>query len=133
MNGPKNLRVYGLLLRDRKVLVSAEQVAGRDILKFPGGAVELNETPEQALVREFDEECQLLVQPVKLLNAPGTLFSPWTFSYYTPLYYEVAADGDPESPEYEPIEIAFLSPEETIATGRMAAPEIVALRRALAG
>ena len=133
MNGPQNLREYGLLLRESKVLVSAEQVAGRDILKFPGGAVELHETPEQALVREFDEECQLLIQPVKLLNAPGTLFSPWTFSYYTPLYYAVAADGDPECPEHEPIEIAFLSAEETIASGRMAAPEIVALRRALAG
>ena len=132
MNGPENLRVYGLLLRNSKVLVSAEQVAGRAILKFPGGAVELNETPEQALVREFEEECQLLIQPIKLLNAPGTLFSPWTLSYYTPLYYAVAADGDPERPEHEPIEIAFLCPEETIASGDMAVPEIVALRRALA-
>ena len=132
MNGPQNLRVYGLLLRNSKILVSAEQVAGRDILKFPGGAVELNETPEQALIREFHEECQLLIQPVKLLNSPGTLFSQWTFSYYTPLYYAVISDGEPECPEHEPIEIAFLSPEEAIDSGRMAAPEIIALRRGLA-
>ena len=133
MTGPENLRVYGLLLRDHKVLISSERVAGRNILKFPGGAVESGETPEEALVREFDEECQLLVRPIKLLNAPGTLFSPWTFTYYTPLYYEVTANGEPESPELEPIEIAFRSPETTIGSGRMALPEIVALRRALVG
>ena len=132
MNGPQNLRVYGLLLRDSKILVSAEQVAGRDILKFPGGAVEPNETPEQALIREFEEECQLPVQPVKLLNSPGTLFSQWTFTYYTPLYYLVLSDGNPECPDHEPLEIAFRSPEETINSGRMAPPEIIALRRALA-
>jgi len=131
VNGPQNLRVYGLLLRNSKVLISAEQVAGRDILKFPGGAVEANETPEQALIREFEEECQLPVQPVKLLNSPGTLFSQWTFTYYTPLYYLVLSDGKPECPDHEPMEISFLSPEKTISSGRMAPPEILALRRAL--
>ena len=95
--------------------------------------MEPGETPEEALVREFDEECQLFIRPIKLLNAPGTLFSPWTFTYYTPLYYEVTANGEPESPEHEPIEIAFRSPEKTIGSGRMALPEIVALRRALVG
>ena len=121
MTGPENLRVYGLLLRDHKVLISSERVAGRNILKFPGGAVEPSETPEEALVREFNEECQLLVRPIKLVNAPGTLF------------YEVRANGEPESPDHEPIEIAFHSPERTIGSGRMALPEIVALRRVLVG
>ncbi|PPR17830.1 MAG: hypothetical protein CFH37_00861, partial [Alphaproteobacteria bacterium MarineAlpha9_Bin7] len=55
------------------------------------------------------------------------------FTYYTPLYYEVTANGEPESPELEPIEIAFRSPETTIGSGRMALPEIAALRRAIVG
>ena len=37
MSGPTNLRVYGLLVRDNKVLIAEEKVAGKEILKFPGG------------------------------------------------------------------------------------------------
>ena len=65
MIGPENLRVYGLLFRNGKVLISAETVAGRDILKFPGGGVESGETTEKALVREFEEECQILIKPLR--------------------------------------------------------------------
>jgi len=43
----------------------------------------------------------------------------------------VLSDGNPECPDHEPLEVAFLSPEETINSGRMAPPEILALRRAL--
>ena len=50
MNGPVNLRAYGLLARDNRILISEERVAGKDILKFPGGGVEPNETPEQAFL-----------------------------------------------------------------------------------
>ena len=132
MIGPENLRVYGLLFRNGKVLISAETVAGRDILKFPGGGVESGETPEKALVREFEEECQILIKPLRLLNTPGTLLSPWTHSLYTPLYYHVAGNGNPESPAHEDIELTFLSPTAAIASERMAEPEILALHRAVA-
>ena len=132
MIGPENLRVYGLLFRNGKILISAETVAGRDILKFPGGGVECEETPEEALVREFKEECQILIKPLKLLNSPGTLFSPWTHSLYTPLYYRVVGKGNPKSPAHEDIELTFFSPTDAIASKRMAEPEILALQRALA-
>lgn len=131
MNGPENLRCYGVLLRARQVLISAERVAGRDVLKFPGGAVEPGETPEAALVREFIEECALKVRPVRLLHVPGTLLSPWTHSNYTPVYYLVEGDGEVRTPPHEPVEMRFLTPEEAIGSGLMAEPEILALRRAL--
>ena len=129
--GPHNLRVYGVLLRAGRVLMSAERVAKRDILKFPGGAVEPGETPEAALVRELVEEAALRVVPTVLLHAPGTLFSPWTFAPYTPLYYAIAGDGEPRVPDHEPIALAFMTPEQAIASARMAEPEIEALRRAV--
>ena len=66
MTGPENLRVYGVLLRAGQVLMAAEQVAGRDVLKFPGGAVEPGETPEAALAREFQEECRIAIAPCSL-------------------------------------------------------------------
>ena len=86
---PKNLRVYGVLLRAETVLMSGENLGRRKVLKFPGGAVEPGETPETALRREFIEEGNLAVTPAYLLHVPGTLFSPWTHSEYTPMYFRV--------------------------------------------
>ncbi len=131
MHGPENLRVYGLLLRDGLVLVSAERVAGLEILKFPGGGVEPDETPEHGLSREFQEECGLEIEPVRLIHAPGTLFSDWTRANYTPLYYEVSGGGEVTVPAHEPVEMRFMAPDEAIASRRMAEPEIFALNRLL--
>ena len=132
LQGPQNLRVYGVLLRGERVLISAEHILGRDVLKLPGGAVEAGETPEQALEREFVEEGRLTVEPIRLLHAPGTLYSHWIHGPYTPLYYEVHGAGEPETPPDEPVELRFMRPDEAIGSGRMATPEIVALGRALA-
>ncbi len=130
---PNNVRVYGVLLRAGQVLMSGETIHGRGVLKFPGGAVETGETPEAALTREFMEEGNLAVTPAYLLHVPGTLFSPWTHSEYTPIYYRVHGDGALRTPDHEPIELIFMQPETAIESGRMAAPEILALRRALTG
>ncbi len=129
--GPENLRVYGVLVRDGRALMSAENVAGRDVLKFPGGAVEPGEAPEAALIREFDEECCLAVKAIALLHVPGTLFSPWTHMPYTPLFYAVAGDGEPVAPDHEPLEVRFVAPDDATASGLMAEPDKIALRRAI--
>jgi len=128
--GPENLRVYGVLVRNGRALMSAERVAGRDVLKFPGGAVEPGEAPEIALKREFDEECRLAVEAIALLHVPGTLFSPWTHMPYTPLFYAVAGDGEPVTPDHEPLEVRFLTPADAVSSGLMAEPDKIALQRA---
>ena len=130
-DSPENLRVYGILIRDGRPPLTAELVAGRAILKFPGGGVEPGETPEGALIREFVEECSLKVQPRVLLHAPGTLFSPWTHANYTPLYYAVSGDGTPVVPDHEPLDVSFMEAEQAVASGKMAEPEKIALARAL--
>ena len=128
--GPANLRVYGVLLRGGRVLIAAEQVGSRDVLKLPGGAVEAGETPEQALRREFMEEGNLETEPIRLLHAPGTLYSHWIHGLYTPMFYEVRGGGEPVTPPDEPVELLFMEPDDAIGSGRMAAPEIIALNRA---
>jgi len=125
--GPTNLRVYGILLREGRVLVSIECIFGRNVVKFPGGGVEEGETPEAALAREFMEEGSLLITPNYLVYAPGTLFSPWTHSRYTPLYFRIDSEGIPNTPDHEHVDLQFMCPEQAIGTGKMAAPEISAL------
>lgn len=127
------MRAYGLLIRDGKVLVAAERLGGRDVLKFPGGAVETGETPEQAIVREFREEGQMTVCPARLLYTPGTLFSSWTLADYTPIYYQVTGEGEPRVPDHELLEMVFMTPVDFMTSERVAQPEIIALSRALNG
>ncbi len=128
---PENLRAYGVLLRAGRVLIAAEYVGEVFCWKFPGGGVHDSETPERALIREFREETGLEIEVRRLLHAPGTLFSPWSLKNYTPMYYEVGADGEPAVPAHEPVEIDFKDPREAVASGLMAEPETFVLRRVL--
>lgn len=54
-----NVRVYGILVRDNKVLVSDEFIKGHRITKFPGGGLEFGEGVQDCLIREFREELDL--------------------------------------------------------------------------
>lgn len=58
-----NVRVYGLLINDKKqVLVSDEYIRGSYYTKFPGGGLEFGEGTRGCLKREFMEEMNLLVE-----------------------------------------------------------------------
>ncbi len=56
-----NVRVYGLLIIENKLLVSDEEINGYRFTKLPGGGVELGEGLKDALKREFLEECNLKI------------------------------------------------------------------------
>lgn len=49
----------GLLIRDKKLLLNKQ--GGSEVYIVPGGQIEAGETPDQALVREMDEEFQIKV------------------------------------------------------------------------
>lgn len=58
-----NLRVYGILINQRKqVLVSDEYIRGGYYTKFPGGGLEFGEGTRECLMREFMEEMNLKVE-----------------------------------------------------------------------
>ena len=54
-----NVRVYGILIQDNKLLVSDEHIKGMDITKLPGGGLEYGEGTTDCLIREFKEELSL--------------------------------------------------------------------------
>lgn len=131
MANPQNYRAYGVLLRAGRVMIAAEWIGRVFAWKFPGGGVELHESAEQALVREFAEETGLAIRVLAELHDPGTKISPWTRGPYTPVYFLVDGAGEPVVPAHETVEIDFKEPDEVLASELVAAPEKIALRRAL--
>lgn len=57
-----NLRIYGLMLHQGKVLITHEHRAGIIMTKFPGGGLEKGEGLADGLKREFIEEMNLEVE-----------------------------------------------------------------------
>lgn len=56
-----NVRVYGLLVKDNSLMFLNEMYAGKQLLKLPGGGLELGEGILDTLKREFKEELNLEV------------------------------------------------------------------------
>jgi mutator protein MutT len=59
-----NYQIYkaaGIIIRDKKLLV--ERSEGKEFFISPGGSIEKGETPQQALVRELEEEFDIDVKP----------------------------------------------------------------------
>ncbi|MFT3885140.1 MAG: NUDIX domain-containing protein [Flavobacteriales bacterium] len=92
-----NLRVYGLLVHQGRVLVADELVGGHRITKFPGGGLELGEGTKDCLVREVREELGLEATDVVHFYTTD-FFQPSAYRagdqiisiYYT---FQVAAPG----------------------------------------
>ena len=54
-----NLRVYGIYIKNGKLLVTDEIRFGKKMTKFPGGGMEQGEGPIETLIRECQEEMKL--------------------------------------------------------------------------
>jgi ADP-ribose pyrophosphatase YjhB (NUDIX family) len=59
-----NVRVYGILVHENKLLVSDEHIKGMNITKLPGGGLEYGEGTIECVVREFKEELDLDIEVV---------------------------------------------------------------------
>lgn len=59
-----NVRVYGILIDNGKLLVSDEYIKKHYITKLPGGGLEFGEGTIECLVREFKEELDLEIEVV---------------------------------------------------------------------
>ncbi len=64
--------VYGILIEDDKILLS-RQWDGYD---FPGGGIDIDETIEEALKREFVEETGIQVESIMPVHTETDFFNP---------------------------------------------------------
>lgn len=60
-----NIRVYGIWLTETHVLVNEELIAGRMVIKFPGGGLHWGEGIADCLKREWKEELDLEIDIVR--------------------------------------------------------------------
>lgn len=60
-----NVRVYGICIKDKHILLLEEPFMGKELTKFPGGGLEFGEGTVDCLKREFEEELNLVVKAVK--------------------------------------------------------------------
>ena len=91
-----NIRVYGILIRDDRVLLSEERYQGRHLIKFPGGGLEYGEGIREALIRECREELGSLVHVGELFYVTDHFIqSAFVESdQIISFYYRITTDAD---------------------------------------
>lgn len=100
----KRDRSQSMVIRGNRILLVEHQLFGRDFFNLPGGGIEENETPEQAALRELEEECQVkgtLVRPLTVEYKPDLESRVFTFLVEIPEDAVAQKGIDPELPADE--------------------------------
>ena len=92
---------YGFLIRDGKIALIKKARGGyKGLLDIPGGGIEHNETPVEALKRELMEEAGVTVSKYELLTATSRTFK-WLMEegvtedlHHIGILYKVEAEED---------------------------------------
>lgn len=94
MSYPFNVRVYGVLIHDRKILIADEFFHDTFITKFPGGGLQFGEGTIDCLIRELKEELGIQAKVLSHLYTTD-FFLPSAFDptkQILSIYYLVASD-----------------------------------------
>ncbi len=97
------IRVYGLLIRDGKILLVHEKLGDFAFTKFPGGGLQFGEGTLDCLKREFMEETGLNVISTKHFYTTD-FFQQSAFSKHQQIisvYYTLDVDGNAVLPTHE--------------------------------
>ena len=91
----KQLGSYGLVVNDGKILLIKKNGGPYDgKFDLPGGTIEFNESPSDALVREFKEEVGIDIKNYELFDADSVSFD-WNYKdmlikvYHIGIFYKV--------------------------------------------
>ena len=110
-----------LITSDFKVLLS-RRPAGKNLAgfwEFPGGKIERDETPENALCRELKEELNIIVEPDQLKPLTFASFDYEAFHLVMPLFLCRSWQGTPIGAEGQKIEFV---PAEKVGLNSEAHP-----------
>jgi 8-oxo-dGTP pyrophosphatase MutT (NUDIX family) len=92
---PIRIGIYGLCIRDNKILMVKTQSGSLLIYNFPGGGIEENESFAETLQRECAEEIGCRVMITGLHCASDRLYKHPDFDYQSlHLYYTIALDDE---------------------------------------
>ncbi|TMV50320.1 NUDIX domain-containing protein [Paenibacillus mesophilus] len=69
------MTAQGLIVQDNRFLMVKQQKHGRIFWNFPGGHIEEGESPEEACIREIEEETGYRVAIQQLVYATPTKYS----------------------------------------------------------
>ena len=100
----KRDRSQSMVIRGKRILLVEHQLFGRDFFNLPGGGIEENETPEEAALRELEEECQVkgtLIRPLTIEFKPDLESRVYTFLVEIPEDAVPQKAIDPELPANE--------------------------------
>lgn len=101
--------VTGVLIKDNKTLLARHTYgAGKSLLIVPGGYLNYNETPQEAVVREYKEETGITVMPKDII-AIRFNFKDWYVAFS--LDY---VSGDATSDNDENSEVIWLDIDEAL-------------------
>ena len=102
--------VTGVVIKNNKVLLARHTYGGgKGLLIVPGGYVNADETPQEALVREYMEETKVTVKPLDII---GIRFN--MHDWYIAFRAEYVS-GDATSDHEENSEVLWVDVEEALA------------------
>jgi len=112
----KRSRSMALVTRGNKILLVKHQFPERSFYILPGGGVEQGETPEEAALRELNEECGLVGEIIRPINVTfkDNGRKEYVFEIKVPDDCEPIKGKDPEMPDDTQVivEVAWKTLEE---------------------
>ena len=101
--------VTGVVIKDGKVLLARHTYGGgKGMLIIPGGYVNYDETPQDALIREYMEETHVQVNPLDIIGIRFNM-RDWYIAFRAEYVSgEAVSDGDENS------EVIWLAVEEAL-------------------
>lgn len=113
MNEYKNkfeICVRGIIENNGSILLCRDK--GKDYYFFPGGHIEFGETAEQALIRELNEELNILVKKVSFIGVGENIFNQDGQKHHEiNLVFSVLADNVKDKSQEDHIDFFFFDKE----------------------
>lgn len=101
--------VTGVVVENNKVLLARHTYGnGKDMLIIPGGYVNYNETPQDALKREYLEETGVCVDPIKIIGIRFNMHD-WYIAFSAKY-----VSGEAKSDNLENSEVVWLDVDEAL-------------------